>query len=118
MDVGVIGEKTFLSSVKEVGAVVDCSLLAGRAAENLGLPGVKMAVEVYNADRTVVAVNGTKQWKSDGVVTSKGDQSGQCSALLGWTGLVGVSMGCPAQKKAVALLDLLKRISVVVSVEL
>lgn len=40
MDVGVVGEETFLRSVEEVGAVVNGGLLAGSATENLGLPGV------------------------------------------------------------------------------
>jgi hypothetical protein len=40
MDVGVVGKEAFLSSVEEVGSVVDSGLLTGGAAEDLGLPGV------------------------------------------------------------------------------
>jgi hypothetical protein len=115
MDVSVIGKKTFLRGMEEVGAVVDRSLFAGGATEDLGFPGVKMAVEVDDTDGTIVAVDGTKKRKSNGVITSQGDQTGQCSALLGRTGLVSVSMRRPAQQKAVTLLDLLKRISIIVS---
>jgi hypothetical protein len=44
MDVGVVGKKTFLGSVEKVCAVVDASLLAGGATENLGLPGVTVYI--------------------------------------------------------------------------
>ena len=57
MYVGIVGEKTFLGSMEEVSAVIDRSLLTGGATEDLGLPGVKMAVEVDDTDRTIVAVN-------------------------------------------------------------
>jgi hypothetical protein len=40
VDVGVVGEETFLCRVEEVGAVVDAGLLGGRTAEDLWLPGV------------------------------------------------------------------------------
>lgn len=75
-----------------------------------------MAVEVDDTDGAIMAVNRAKERKSNGVVASQSDQTWQCSALLGRTGLVGMSMRCTAQKKAVALFDLLKRISVVVPV--
>jgi hypothetical protein len=40
VDVGVVREETLLCGVEEIGAVVDASLLAGRATENLRLPGI------------------------------------------------------------------------------
>jgi hypothetical protein len=70
MDVGVVGEEAFLRRVEEIGAVVDAGLFAGRATEDLRLPGVtvqgsevgsanskaddlQMAVEVDDAYGTV-----------------------------------------------------------------
>jgi hypothetical protein len=44
VDVRVVREETFLSSVEEVGSVVDAGLLGGRATEHLGLPGITRSV--------------------------------------------------------------------------
>lgn len=46
MDVGVVGEETFLRGVEEVGSVVDAGLLAGSTTEDLGLPGITKAVRI------------------------------------------------------------------------
>lgn len=71
MDVGVVCKEAFLSSMEEVGSVVDSGLLTGRATEDLGLPGVtisssdiidvytlwsdsQMAVEVDHADWAIL----------------------------------------------------------------
>lgn len=42
VDVGVVGEETFLCGVEKVGAVVDGGLFAGSSAENLGLPRITL----------------------------------------------------------------------------
>lgn len=76
---------------------------------------VQVAVKVDDGYGTVFAVDGAQQGESDGVVTSQGDHTGKCFAVLRGTGLVGVGVGCPAQKEVVALLDLLKGIGIVVS---
>lgn len=43
VDVGVVGEETFLGGMEEVCAVVDAGLLARGASEYLGLPGVAVS---------------------------------------------------------------------------
>jgi hypothetical protein len=73
-----------------------------------------MAVEVNDAHRTVVTVDGAEEGKGDGVVTSKSDQTRQCLALLRRTRLVGMGVRCAAQKEVVAFFDLLERIRVVI----
>ena len=107
MDVSVVSEQTFLGSVEEVSAVVDGGLLAWRTTKHLGLPGVEMAVEVDDADGTVMAVDRAKKRKSDGVIASKSDQAGQRGALFGRTRLISMSVWCAAQKEAMAFLNLL-----------
>jgi hypothetical protein len=107
MDVSIVSEQTFLSSVEEVSAVVDGGLLAGRTAKDLGLPGVEMAVEVDDADGTVMAIDRAKKRESDGVIASKSNQAGQRGALFGWTRLISMSVWCAAQKLAMAFLNLL-----------
>jgi hypothetical protein len=107
MDVSVVGEQTFLGGVEEVSAVVDGGLLAGRTAKDLGLPGVEMAVEVDDADGTVMAIDRAKKRESDGVIASKSNQAGQRGALFGWTRLISMSVWCAAQKLAMAFLNLL-----------
>lgn len=49
MDVGVVCEQTFLRCMEEVSAVVDAGLFTRSTAEDLGLPGVEMGVEVNDA---------------------------------------------------------------------
>ena len=73
-----------------------------------------MAVEVNHADGTVVTVDGAEERKSNGVVTSKSDQTRECFSLLGWAGLVSMGVRCAAQEEVVAFLDLLERVRIVV----
>lgn len=77
-----------------------------------------MAVKVNDTDGSVVAVDGAQQRKSDSVVTTKSDQARQSSSLLGWARLVSMGVGRTTQEKVVALLNLLERKSVVVTVVL
>lgn len=116
MDVGVVGKKTFLSSVEEVSAVVDGGLVTGRATENLRLPGVEMAVKVDDTDGTVVTVYGAEKRESNGVIASKSYQAGQRSPLLGRPRLFSMGVGRSAQEQVVAFLDLLERKGIIVSV--
>lgn len=55
VDVGVVGEQTFLSSVEEICAVVYGGLLGGGTAEDFGLPGVEVGVEVDYGDGAIFA---------------------------------------------------------------
>ena len=113
MDVGVVLEETLHGGVVEVRAMVDAGDLGGRTAEDLGLPGVEVTVEVDDGHRAVLAVDGAQQGEGDGVVTSQGDDSGQGLALLGGAELVGVGGGLPGEDAVVALLDLVQSPSVV-----
>ncbi len=74
-----------------------------------------MAVEVNDTDWSIVAVDGAQKGKSDGVVTSKSDQTREGGSLLGWAGLVCMGVGCAAQEEVVALFDLLECESVVIA---
>ena len=47
VDVGVVAEEAFVGGVVEVGAVVYGGLEGGGAAEDFGLPGVEVGVEVW-----------------------------------------------------------------------
>jgi len=51
VDVGVVAEEAFVGGVVEVGAVVYGGLEGGGAAEDFGLPGVEVAVEVCEKDQ-------------------------------------------------------------------
>lgn len=53
MDIGVVGKKALLSSMEEVGTMVDACLLTRRPTKDLGLPSIQMTVEVDDTDRTV-----------------------------------------------------------------
>ena len=55
--------------------MIDCCLLRWGTAEDLGLPGVEVAVEVDHRDLAVGTVDRTEEGKDDGVVTSKGDNA-------------------------------------------
>lgn len=99
VDVCVVLEQTLHGCMIEVRAVVDGGNLGGRAAEDLGLPSVEMAVKVDDRHRPVGAVDGPQQRQGDGVVATQGNDSGQRLALErtldGRTGLIGVGGRLP-----------------------
>ena len=117
VDVGVVGEQTFLSSVVEVCTVVDAGDFAGGATEDLGLPGVEMRVKVDDGDGTISTVDGAEEGESDGVVTSEGDDSWEGFAVLGWSFLLRVGGRFAGEDCVVAFFDLVKGPGVIVSVE-
>jgi hypothetical protein len=55
VNIGVISKQTFLRGMEEVGAVVDAGLFAWGTAEDFGLPGVEMRVEMNDAYGAVFA---------------------------------------------------------------
>jgi len=95
---------------------------------------LQMAVEVDDADWAILAsvcvsdrsehiifsgnvpVDRAQQRQSDCMVATKGDQTRQCLALLGWAGLLSICVRRAAQEKVVAFFDLLQRVGVVISV--
>jgi len=89
-------------------------LIRDQEREGRGGASVQMAVKVDDGDGAVFAVDGAEEGESDGVVTSKGDHTRECFAMLRRTGLVGVGVGSAAQEEVVALLDLLERVRIVV----
>jgi hypothetical protein len=106
VDVGVVLQKTLHRSVVEVCPVVDACNLAWGAAEDLGLPGVKVRVEVDHGDWAVGLVHAAKDWEGDGVVAAHGDDTGESLALLRETGLFGVGGGLAHEDAVVAFFDL------------
>ncbi len=71
MDGAVVCEQAFLTCPVEVGAVVYCRLVGGRAAEDLGLPGVEVRVEVDDRDGAVGFVDGSEEGEGYGVVATE-----------------------------------------------
>jgi hypothetical protein len=72
MDIRIIRQQTLLGSMVEIGAVVYGRDFRGRAAEDLGLPGVEVGIEVDYGDGTVSAIYGAQEGEGDCVVTAKG----------------------------------------------
>lgn len=73
-----------------------------------------MGVEVNDGDRAVFLVHRAEERKSDGVVTTKGDDARKCLALLGGTKSLGVGVGSAGKDGVVAFLNLLEGVGVVV----
>ena len=74
-----------------------------------------MTVKVNDRDGTVGTVDGPQQGKGDGVVTTKRDDTGQRLALDCRAPLVRICRGRAREDLKVAVLNLLKSPSVVVS---
>jgi hypothetical protein len=135
MDVAIVAKKALLGGVVEVGAVVDgCDFRRG-TAEDLGAPwaslyqytcvlhktrkerrhtSIKMRVKVNDAHGAISTVDRPQQRQSDGMVTAKGDDTGQGLAILSRTLLLGVRHGLAGEDAVVTLLDLVEGIGVVV----
>lgn len=109
VDVGVVFQQAFHRCMVEVRAVVNAGDLAGRATEDLGLPSVKVGVEMDHSDGTVRAVHAAKQGQSDGVVTAHGDDTRQSLAVLAWAWLFRICSWLPHQDAVVAFFNLLDR---------
>jgi len=56
--------------VVEICAVINAGYFAGRAAEDLGLPGVEMRVEMDDRDGSVSTVDGAEEREGDCVVAT------------------------------------------------
>lgn len=116
MDIGIIGQQALLRGMVEVRAVVDAGDLAGRAAEDLWLPGIEMRIEVDDGDGAVGAVDGAEEGERDGVVAAEGDDAGEGLAVLCWAFLVGIGGRGSREDGVVAFFDLGEGPGVVVSV--
>jgi hypothetical protein len=115
MDVSVVCKESLLSSMVEVGSMVDAGNLAWGSSKNLWLPCVKMGIEVDDRDRTVSTVDGPEQRESDSVISTEGDDSGECLSVLSRSLLLRVSSGSTGENGVVSLFDLVEGPSVVVS---
>ena len=118
VDAGVVGEETLHGGVVEVGSVVDGRNCRRGSTEDLGLPGVEMAVKVDDGDGTVSTVDGAQKGEGDGVVTAKGDDTGEDLALKGATdgraGLVSVGDRGAGENVEMAFLNLTEGEGVIV----
>jgi hypothetical protein len=106
VDVGVVLQKTLHRSVVEVCSVVDACDFARGAAEDLGLPGVKVRVEVDHGDWSVGLVHAAKDGEGDGVVAAHGDDTRESLALLCKSRLFSVGGGLAHEDAVVAFFDL------------
>ena len=82
MDVAVIGQQSLLMCVVEICTVVDSSLFARSAAKDLWAPGIKVGIEMNDADGTVGFGYGAEQRKGDCVVTTQSDDARKGFAFL------------------------------------
>ena len=115
MDIAIVGQQPLLMRVVEIRAVINGGLFGGRPAEDLGSPGVKVRVEVDDADRAVGGGDGAEEGQRDGVVTTEGDDAREGFTVLGRTEFVGIGGGAAHEEGVVALFDLLDGVGVVVA---
>jgi hypothetical protein len=73
-----------------------------------------MRVKVNDAHRAISTVDRPQQRQSDGMITAKGDDTGQGLAVLSRALLLGIRPGLTGEDAVVSLLDLVKGIGVVV----
>lgn len=106
MDVGVVLEKTLHGRMVKVCSVVDTCDFARSAAEDLGLPCVKVRVKVNHSDWTISAVHAAKYGKGDGVVAAHGDDTWESLALCRQPRLFSVGGRLAHEDAVVAFLDL------------
>ena len=117
VDVGIIGQQPLLMRVVEVRSMIDGCLLGRCAAENFGPPGVKVRVEVDDADGAVSASDGAEEWERDGVVATEGDDAWKSFAFLCGPNLFGVGHRIAHEESIMAFFDLLDSVGVVVAVK-
>ena len=106
VNVGVVLQKALHRGMVEVRSMVDACDFAWSAAEDLGLPGVEVRVEVDHSDRAVGFVHAAKDGEGDGVVAAHGDDTREGLALLCESGLFGVGGRLAHEDAVVAFFDL------------
>ena len=117
MYVRVVRQQPLAVRVVEVCAVVDRGLRRGGSAEDFGLPGVEVGVEVDDADGAVGFVDGAQEGERDGVVAAQGYDAGEGLPVLSGTDLLCVRGGRAHEEAVVAIFDLLDCVGVVVAGE-
>lgn len=106
VNVGVVLQKTLHRSMVEVCSVVDACDFARGASEDLGLPCVKVRVEVDHSDWAVSTVHGAQDGERDGVITAHCNNTRESLALLRESRLSGVGGGLAHEDTVVAFFDL------------
>ena len=74
-----------------------------------------MAVEVDDGYWSVGAIDRAEERKCDCVVASEGDQTWEGLSLERWAGLVGICRGLAGKEVVMPVLNLLKRIRVIIA---
>ena len=115
MYVCIIRQQPLSVCVVKVRAVVDGSLSCRGSAEDFGLPGVEVRVEVYDADGTVGFVDGAEEGERDGVVAAEGYDAGEGLFIFGWADLVCICGRGAHEEAVVTFFDLLDCVGIVIA---
>ena len=115
VDIRVVRQQPLSVRVVEVCAVVHGGLERRGSAEDFGLPGIEVGVEVYDADGTVGFVDGAQEGKRDGVVAAKGYDAREGLLVLCRADLFCVGGRCAHEEAVVTVFDLLNCVGVVVA---
>lgn len=115
MYVRIVGQQPLSVRVIEVRAVIYGCLLCGCSAEDFGLPGVEMRVEVDYGYGTVGFVDGAQKGKRYSMIAAQGYDAREGLFVLGGADLFCVGSGCAREEAVVAFFDLLDCMGVVVA---
>ena len=115
MYVCIVRQQSLFVRVVEVRAVVDGGLGCRGSAEDFGLPGVEVGVEVYDADGAVGFVDGAEEGQRDGVVAAEGYDAGEGLFVFGGAELFCVCGRGAHEEAVVTFFDLLDRVGIVVA---
>ena len=118
MYVRIVRQQPLSMRVVEIRAVVYGGLIRGGSAEDFGLPGVEVRVEVDDANGTIGFVDGAQERERDGVVAAEGYDAGQGLFVFGGANLFCICGGCAHEEAVVAFFDLLDCVGVVVAGDL
>lgn len=113
--VRIIRQQSLSVRVVEVRAVVYGGLKRRGSAEDFGLPGVEVGIEVYDADRTVGFVDGAQEGQRDGMVAAQGYNAGEGLFVLCRADLFCICGGFAHEEVVVTFFDLLYCVGVVIA---
>ena len=113
--VRIVRQQSLSVRVVEICAVVYRGLKRRGSAEDFGLPGVEVRVEMYDADGTVGFVDGAQERERDGVVAAEGYDAGQGLFVLCRADLFCICGRCAHEEAVVTFFDLLDCIGIVVA---
>lgn len=87
--------------------MVDRRDFARGASEHLGLPRIKVTVEMYDSNRSIGTVHAAKQRQCDGVIATHGYHTREGLALLCKSRLISVGSRVTHEDAVVSFLDLM-----------